>query len=68
MLGELGICQAPTYVLTLPHGHWSLRWLRTELLEQGFGLMVLLELGQNVGQPVAGRELPQARRISSGAS
>jgi hypothetical protein len=62
--GKLRVRRVLEHVFALPDGHGRLRWLRAEPLEQGFGPEVLLELDPDVGQAVAGRELPKARRIA----
>src|SRR5215218_8288761 len=62
--GELKVRRVLEHILSLPDGHRRLRGLRTEPLEQGFGLGVLLELDPDVGHPVAGRDLSKARRFA----
>src|SRR5829696_8476373 len=62
--GELKVRRVLQHILSLPDGHRRLRGLRTEPLEQGFGLGVLLELDPDVGHPVSGRDLPKARSIA----
>src|SRR5829696_5523718 len=62
--GELKVRRVLQHILSLPDGHRRLRGLRTEPLEQGFGLGVLLQLDPDVGHPVAGRDLSKARSIA----
>src|SRR5919199_490506 len=63
-MGKLDICRVLQHLFGLPDGHRRIRWLRTESLEQDFSAGIFLELVPDVGQPVAGRDLPQARRVA----
>jgi hypothetical protein len=63
-VGELQVGRVFQHVLALPDGHGRLRGFRVKPLEQDAGPRVILQPHPDVGNAVAGRELPEARRVT----